>query len=363
MKEETIKPDIERGFTLLYRLLRLFPYNISIFEQELNKSRSRKIGNIWNRFWNFLVFDRLDSKGYHIPFEFKYHSHIREYNLNDYYDDIEVITKTLFEYLNNIELKPKKNTYFKTSKFISLRLFFKILFKSLNLAEENGGWKLLIRNKNTEEMRMFYDFFGFLNENFAEKILSPEEFRNLINEIFETIGYEDFSLNADGELRYFEATAGGEEKKRAYNILSKKKFENVIKELDNIYDHCVQKKYNDALAGCRKALESFYKRFLINHGINTLHNGKNTEDGVVSPLAQTIKNNINILFTFPSYSNNLDSHGIPHLIESSKFMISGMANPGGSHGKSSIPNVKKRDVKVAESFLILLINTLLPFEK
>ena len=40
-----------------------------------------------------------------------------------------------------------------------------------------------------------------------------------------------------------------------------------------------------------------------------------------------------------------------------------MANPAGSHGQIKKPKVKFKEVKAVESFLILLINCLLPFER
>ncbi len=360
MKEKAVEPDALRGIDLLSRLIRLFPYKINTLEQNLNKIRGSTIQKLWDNFWVSIVFDRLDSQGYYIPFSFPFHT---IYNTESFYEDSNIVTKTIFKYLKKFELKPKNDIYYMTREFISLRFFFKILFNSLKFGEEQESWKTLIKAVNRIAIRVFEMTFGSSHKDLADSITTPDEFRDIINKIFEIIGYGIFSLNTDGTLRYFGATAEGEEKKRAYDTLGYKKFENVIEELDNIYENFRLQKYNEALSTCRIALESFYKRFLINHRITTLHDGKNTEDGVVSNLAQTIKNNINTLFTFPSYSHNLDSQGVPHLIESSKFMISGLANPGGSHGKSTKPTVKKSEVKVAESFLILLINTLLPFEK
>ncbi len=93
-----------------------------------------------------------------------------------------------------------------------------------------------------------------------------------------------------------------------------------------------------------------------------LHDGKKTEDGTVSNLAETMKQNMTNLFNFPKYSKNLDSKGLYHLIESSKFIISGLTNPAASHGRSSPPNTNLDDLKVVVSFLIMMINTL-PFGK
>ena len=101
----------------------------------------------------------------------------------------------------------------------------------------------------------------------------------------------------------------------------------------------------------------------MNHGITLLSDDKKTEDGTVAPLAESMKKNIPHLFSFPNYSQNLDTSGFYHLLESSKFVISGLANQGGSHGKQNPPKVKLEDVKVAVSYLIMMINTILPFEK
>lgn len=54
---------------------------------------------------------------------------------------------------------------------------------------------------------------------------------------------------------------------------------------------------------------------------------------------------------------------VKSLIESNKSFISGMANPAGSHGQTKKPKVKFKEVKAAESLLILLFNSILPFEK
>lgn len=40
-----------------------------------------------------------------------------------------------------------------------------------------------------------------------------------------------------------------------------------------------------------------------------------------------------------------------------------LADDGGAHGKSILPKVKIDTVKTTQSFIILLINSLIPFEK
>ncbi|MGB5910962.1 MAG: hypothetical protein WBH31_07215 [Promethearchaeia archaeon] len=84
--------------------------------------------------------------------------------------------------------------------------------------------------------------------------------------------------------------------------------------------------------------------------------------GTVSPLTETIRKNIFNIFKFPKYSKNMEI-GFKHLLESSKFIVSGLADDGGAHGKSILPKVKLSTLKANLSFIILLINTILPFEK
>ncbi len=62
-----------------------------------------------------------------------------------------------------------------------------------------------------------------------------------------------------------------EEKRRVYYLLSIKKYNNVIEDLDKVYEHISNQNYSDALANCRKAQESFFKRFLLNHKIKILN--------------------------------------------------------------------------------------------
>ena len=154
-------------------------------------------------------------------------------------------------------------------------------------------------------------------------------------------------------------------KKRAYSLLVHKKYDNVIESLDAIDDtknSDIENKENICLDRCRYALESFYKRLLLNHGINTLYDGKPTEKGTINSVAETVRKNIGAIFSFPSYSKNMET-GFNKLIEASKNIVSGLADDGGAHGKSKPPKVHIETVKAAESFIILLINTTLPFEK
>ena len=361
MKEQRVKPDSQRGKELLSRVLRLYPFDIQINEHKLNEKRSQFIPDILRIFWITGVFDKLDKQGYQIvtPFSSQY---VR-LNINQYYLFIKAfIFSKIINFLHNIEKKPKDDIYLKNREFISLQLLFRLLFYGLSLKNEEGGWNEAIKNNRNKTSSEFYKIFGFY-PFFNEMLSTSKNFQSIINEILKELGFEAFSLSNDGNLRYFGVTIDAEERKRMYEILTSKKFDNVISDLDKIYDHISDKNYSDALANCRKALESFFKRFLLNHGIKKLIDNKDTEDGIVTNLAETLKQNMNLLFKFPSYSKNLDDKGYFHLIESSKYIISGLANPAASHGKSSVPKIKIDEVKVAVSFLILLINTLLPFEK
>ena len=360
MKEKKIEIDKKRGHLLLFRMLRLYPFSRFTNEHILNQKRSHRVRYIMDNFWLGTVKEIMDSKGYNPGFEFKYH---RGYSLDEYKQDISAITENITRNLFNIEKKPKKDYYVVNRAFSIVRIFFQILFRCLSKHSDKGGWKKLTHDKEQEFVNEFHSLFGFLNYGLSELITTPEEFMELVNEILKELGFGDFSMNNDGVIRYFGATEEAEQKKRAYNVLGNKKFDNVVSELDNIEHHISNGKVSDALNSCRKALEAFYKRLLLNHNIQTLNNGTNTEDGTVDPLAQTIKTNISNLFDPPSYSKNLDTHGLPQLIESSKFIISGLANPGGSHGKSKPPKVSPQEVRIAESFLIMLINVLLPLEK
>jgi len=360
MKEKRIKHDVERGIGLLNRMLNMFPFSIKCQEIFINTYRRYESLEIFRSLWFKSIFESLDQEGY-LP-DFNIYTPIT--NISQYYDNIQRITNKIIEFLNDIERKPKDDIYLMNRSFMILRYFFKILTLLINLGNNYGGWNEAIEKDNGEARTAFYQTFGFYfyPEMFG-CILTIDEFTDLINKILVEFNLEEFSLSKDGILRYHGVTAQAEEFKRAYNLLTEKKFENVIKELDLIHRHIQNKHYSDALSSCRRGLEALYKRLLLNYKIKKLFDGEDTDKGTVSNLAQTVRNYINKLFKFPSYSKNLDTQGFFHLIESSKHVISGLANSGGSHGRSKPPKVRKDDVNVAQSYLILLINTLLPFLK
>jgi len=360
MKEQIIKPDQKRGIDLLNRTLRLFPYNIRINEDYLISYRNMNYATIINNLW-ITIFDKLDKEGYQI---FPPYSSSYQVNIEDYYRFIDKLVGIILENLNKIELKPHNEIYSKNRAFMILQHFFWAIDHLISYTDHIGGWETALKSKSKkgEISKAFNNIFGSIVHT-PEDIWKSSDFRENINEILKELGYKPFSISDDGYLRYFGVTVESEETRRAYDILNSKNFDNVIKNIDQIFDHLSNKNYTDALANCRKALESFFKKFLINHKIDNLYDNKKTDEGTVSNLAETIKRNISKLFTFPKYSKNLDDKGFLHLIESSKYIVSGLANSGASHGKSTNISIKIEDVKVAFSFIILLINTLLPFEK
>lgn len=361
MKEKIIKPDLHRGFELIYRLLRLFPFDSDINEQELNSYRFPSIARIIKTMWFTRIFDYLDQNGYQLfP---PYSGRPIGNHIENYYKFINEISIKVVESLENVNKEPKKDTYLITRDFMKVKYFFRALYRLLAFKDGSGGWALAFENAKTNETRTeFYELFGS-SPRYYKDLCKSDIYISKINEILKELGYEAFSLSADGDLRYFGVTMESEEKRRVYDLLSRKKYDNVIEDMDKIYDHISTGNKSDALANCRKAQESFFKRFLLNHKITLLHDGKKTEDGTVSNLAETIKRNITNLFDFPKYSQNLDNSGFYHLLESSKFIISGLANQAGSHGKSKPPKINLEDVEVAISFLIMMINTILPFGK
>lgn len=361
MKEKIVKPDPQRGIELLSRLLRLYPFDINISENWLNSLRETNLPRIMKNLWFSRVFDLLDQRGYQLfpPYSDKFF----RCRLGEYYRFINDLNKKLMECLHNINKKPKDDIYLKTRDFMILQYFFKVLYFFLAYMDDSGGWDTALENaRDNQILGEFYNIFGIPARS-PKDICKSNIFISKINEILKELGYEAFSLSNDGYLRYFGVTMESEEKRRVYDLLSAKKYNNVIQDMDKVYEHLSNRNHSDALSNCRKAQESFFKRFLLNHKINTLHDGKKTEDGTVSNLAETMKQNITNLFDFPKYSKNLDTKGFYHLLESSKFIISGLANPAASHGKSTPPNITLDDIKVANSFLIMMINTLLPFGK
>ncbi|MFX0135516.1 MAG: hypothetical protein ACFFDN_17865 [Candidatus Hodarchaeota archaeon] len=366
MKEIPIS-DERDGINLFERLIRVFPFSIDIVEKELdyycnNSDLSNQLA-YW--LWFSFVFNELNRQGYKINLEQYDH-----YDIHDYKRLMKRITDKMIICLKNINKNPLNQSYYANHDFLTLRCFFKALYQYIldfqNIFNK-FGWNGIIYNKNQYLKKRYEHLYFNMKPEFIENyFLKINEFQETVNKILKKLGYSQFSLSYDGILRHFEVTAEAEEKKRAYKLLNEKDYGNVIEALDAIDDLInsdMEKKHNIGLANCRVALESFFKKLLLNHKIKKLHDGKTeTDKGTINPLAQTVRINITNIFEFPKYSKNMNQ-GFESLLEASKFIVSGLADEGGSHGKSESPEVKLKEVKAIESFIILLINLLLSFEK
>lgn len=371
MKSEPDKVDQKRGKRLLFRILNFFPFNNNWDEIKLNTYRDHF--QIINYFWKHFVLSNMDKEGYNIGFiryDPQYYT-----DADRYYEAMLSLTNTIYANFSDINIITNKDDkYIENNSFLTLQTFFKILFKFLESLENKSNWRVFLKqnfgiNDYTAEMIEFG--FHLQDYEFFSQILSTKQFCKDINQIIALFfSWNLINLCNDGMLRYTETTIDAEEKKRSYELLYKN-YENVIEYLDKIDKDITEDELYSALSECRNALEAFFKRLLINHELNKISvkvKGEtsfiNTDDARLHDLVETIKSNISELMKFPKYSNkNKMQTSIYHLIESSKDYISGLANPVGSHGKSKKPKVNLDEVKAAQSFLILLINTLLPFEK
>lgn len=363
MKEikERIQYDDQNAFNLLNRLFRVFPFSIQINERQFNAIRiqTRTANSMAHYLWFGHIFDELDKKGFAFGLTL-----YRHYDIETYNNLMKIIVNRIVDSLNTINRKPKKGVYFLNYDFMFLRHIFKCLHDFLTKIRK--WYREYLGKSGLRSIANLYVFITYFPEDFVKENLSTiEVFSESINKILNYFGFDFISLSADGILRYFGTTAEAEEKKKSFQLLKEKNYKNVIEYLDTLYDHISKRDYNNALGECRNILESFFKTLLLNHKIKEIEKrGRfiKTEESDVSILAEAIRKNINNLFNFPKYSNNLDL-AIKALIESSKFFVSGMANPAGSHGQPKKPKVKFKDAKAAESFLVLLFNSLIPFEK
>lgn len=359
--KEIIQYDKRNALSLLNRLLRIYPFSYQTNEGIYNSFRyhSDNTNNMATYFWIGHVFNDLDKKGFNIDLGINNRCNVETYN-----QLMKSITVRIKYSLNNINKEPKKEVYILNYDFMFLRVFFICLYDYINNVRT---WlKNQYYGKSNIQIPVLYlpvtQFpVGFIKNNLS----TQEEFCDLINRILNYFGFDFISLGADGLLRYFGTTPKAEEKKKAIALLHQKQFKNVIEYLDTFYEHISKGDYNNALAESRNVLESFYKTLLLKHNIAEIEKwGKSieTEEGEVNPLAEAIRKNVDSIFKFPEYSKNM-VESIKSLVQSSKSFISGMANPAGSHGQIKKPKVKFKEVKAVESFLILLINCLLPFER
>lgn len=138
MKEKIVKPDPQRGIELLFRLLRLYPFDISVSEQRLNSLRKQFLPEIMKNLWFSRVFEFLDQEGYQIfpPYIDKY---IR-YSINDYYIFINDLASRLVECLQKVNKKPKDDIYLKIRDFMIFQYFFRALYYFISIKDEYGGF-------------------------------------------------------------------------------------------------------------------------------------------------------------------------------------------------------------------------------
>ena len=357
MKEKIVYTE-ENAFNLLSRLIRVFPFKVQVDENLLNYYRNfTVIDSMAKRMWFAYVFDSMNKKSYEIGLNRFDHC-----NFQDYMNLMGWITEIIINRLKKIEKKPKNELYIAKYDFLLVRVFFQALFNYLVLLD-NDLKNLL--GTSVRRYKIVYSFIGQFPDDFIiENLSKPEDFCNEVNKVLKYFGFENFSLFPDGVFRYQNATAESEEIKIAYGLLNKGNYDNVIQNLDDTFEIInsdMENKGNIGLDRCRVTLESFFKRFLRNHKINELIDGNKTEKGTINPLAETVKKNIEKLFIFPNYSKNMEL-GIKQILEASKYMVSGLADDGGAHGKSVIPKVQIKTVRAVQSFLFLLFNSLLPFE-
>lgn len=192
---------------------------------------------------------------------------------------------------------------------------------------------------------IFTEIFYFKHNLNEFNILTPQEFDNLINEIFQSMGYDWVSC-INGELMFIGYSIEEKEEREVFRYL--KEYRKVIENLEKAKQHILETDWNSVPLYCCKAIEHYYK--------NLLGQKKEFEKYPISILTQKIieEKNINSLF------KNSDigiTDGIKYLLRSGINLIGALRNRKDSaHG--NLLDVEDWEARLSYSYTILLLRTL-----
>jgi len=192
---------------------------------------------------------------------------------------------------------------------------------------------------------IFTEIFHFKHNLKEFNILTPQEFDNFINEIFQLMGYDWVSF-INGELMLIGYSIEEKEEKEVFRYL--KKYRKVIENLEKAKQHILEADWNSVPLYCCKAIEHFYK--------NLLGQKKEFEKDSISKLTQKIieEKNINSLFKNSFIDIN---DGIKNLLQSGKNLVGTLRNRKDSaHGNPL--DVEDWEARLSYSYTILLLKTL-----
>lgn len=134
-----------------------------------------------------------------------------------------------------------------------------------------------------------------LNPN-CELILTPEQFRQQINEIMKLFfGHANIQLDADGILRYRQTKYESQQIHALIEIFISKKFSNLIIQLDKLIDHEEKGEWKEIVKNCRILFEDFIREILTRKKI------KYSPNSTLKPLIKKMRDFKEKLFIFPKW--------------------------------------------------------------
>ncbi len=379
VKEE--KVDRKRAISLLKNLIIDFPYDPKKIDGRDKEYLDHR--EIYSREKNFLQ-DTLLLKIQQEGFNYKILEFDPSFNNKNYSQKIGNIVGTIFLNLDTINFSHREGIYAENDCFQYVKMFLNHLYKLISKYDNFGGWKVVLENNsytiligNINCLTDFLNYFGDFNYILRKKILSTNQYIDYINDLFARYYTNPMvRLDCDGILRYMDATQQAIEKTRMFRLLNERKMNNVIEAFDEI-DHELSKgKFGIAMWNGRVTLETFYKtflrkhkvRFLIQSRINKTYGKKLVEKGTLKPLTDTLIVEILKLFKFPRYCAQPQNmpDALEKLLDASYIIVSNLTNEfshGQDESKSKSIKANYEDVMALQGYIILVINTLLMYEK
>lgn len=306
-------------------------------------------------------------KGFAIPFSDSYLRELIRYrglNPNDIREVENLVINHLNSLINGIGYTETKEYIEMNNVFKELNVWINEMFTRLSYYDNEGGWEKVgisdlqrVEEILNREHRYygtendisvkFKQTFGFrdlfIRENIYQNLMTSKEFDDVITDVLQLLGKGSYKCNG-GKVRLIGSSVEDIEESRIFAYIQK--YPRVLKNLDDALEHKIQKKWNDVVLYCCKAIEIFYKILLGNKN--------KCEKMTIGQLVDEIRKKHNKLFK----CDDTVWLGVDKLIQSCINIVGTIRNSRDS-GHGNDRDVEEWEAEMVYTFTMLLLKTLL----
>ena len=193
MKIEKMKYDSERAAILLYRILRLFPFNPK-FNEDLVKQQINNRINFVRILWNVLIKNEMDKVGFEFYIKMTLTDYNSSYTYENFCNDFQRFAGFVIETLQEIDyvFPSEERAIQETPDFLYVKELFYNLYRFLKNFENKTNWKESIIEEFGIDVNTNYKLINSLNlfdiiEKNDEYLLKSQEFCDKINEFLKLL--------------------------------------------------------------------------------------------------------------------------------------------------------------------------------